>query len=143
MKRNQFALKVDSKLENLSVIADFIGTVMMQLGIEEGIRQVQIAVDEACTNIINYAYSGGKGVISISCELQCNDFVVTIMDRGRPFDPGVVPAPDLETGLEERKIGGLGIYLMRNLMDEVVYKVDTQKGNMLIMRKKVPKRENH
>jgi serine/threonine-protein kinase RsbW len=141
MKRGQFELKIDSKLENLSVIADFIATVMLQLGIEGGVYEVQTAVDEACTNITKYAYSGREGIIAISCELQGNDFIITIIDSGRPFDPSLVPPPDLETDLEERKIGGLGIHLMRKLMDKVSYNVDTQKGNMLIMRKRVLRRQ--
>ncbi|MBN2187698.1 MAG: ATP-binding protein [Dehalococcoidia bacterium] len=141
MKRGQFELKVDSKLENLSVIADFVATVMMQLGIEKGVYEVQTAVDEACTNIMKYAYSGKEGVIAISCELQGNDFIITIVDSGKPFDPNMIPPPDLETDLEQRRIGGLGIHLMRKLMDKVNYNVDTQKGNMLIMRKRVPRRQ--
>ena len=137
MKSNQFELKIDSELENLSVIADFIATTMKQLGIEEGVNEVQTAVDEACTNIMKYAYSGGGGIITISCELQDNDFVTTIRDSGRPLDPSAVPPPDLEADLEERRVGGLGIYLMMRLMDEVSYNFDAGKGNTLIMRKRV------
>ena len=137
MKIKQFKLKIDSKLENLSVIADFIATTMKQLGIEGGVNEVQTAVDEACTNIMKYAYSGGGGIITISCELQDNDFVTTIRDSGRPFDPSAVPPPDLEADLEERRVGGLGIYLMMRLMDEVSYNFDAGKGNTLIMRKRV------
>lgn len=135
MKSTQFELEIDGSLEKLSVIADFIGTAMRQLGIEEGIADVQMAVDEACTNIIQYAYSGKGGMISISCELQGNDLVITIRDTGRPFDPGSVPPPDLETDLNHREIGGLGIYLMKRLMDDVNYDSHAQKGNKLTMRK--------
>ncbi len=137
MKSNQFKLKIDSKLENLSVIADFIATTMKQLSIEEGVYEVQTAVDEACTNIMKYAYSGGGGIITISCELQDNDFVTTIRNSGRPFDPSAVPPPDLEADLEERRVGGLGIHLMRRMMDEVSYNFNAGKGNTLIMRRRV------
>jgi serine/threonine-protein kinase RsbW len=94
-----------------------------------------MAVDEACTNIIKYAYSEEGGVITLTCELQGNDFVVIIRDRGKPFDPSSVPPPDLEADLDERKIGGLGIYLMGKLMDDVSYSFDAKKGNTLVMRK--------
>jgi len=128
-------LKTDAELENLSVIADFISSSMSQLGIEAGVFEVQTAVDEACTNIIKYAYSEEGGVITITCESQDNDFVVTIRDNGKPFDPSSVPPPDLEADLDKRRIGGLGIYLMKKLMDDVSYSFDARKGNILVMRK--------
>jgi anti-sigma regulatory factor (Ser/Thr protein kinase) len=108
---------------------------MSQLGIEAGIIEIQAAVDEACTNIMKYAYSGESGIIVITCELQGNDFIVTIRDKGKPFDPSSVPTPDLGTDLDKRRIGGLGMYLMRKLMDDVSYSFDTDKGNTLVMRK--------
>ena len=139
MKRNQFELTIDSRLENLSVIAEFLATSMTQLDIRKGIHEVQLAVDEACTNIIHHAYSGERGTITISCEIQDNDLVITIKDSGSPFDPSAVPPPDLRTNLEERRVGGLGIHLMRNIMDEVSYDFDSEKGNTLIMRKTLTK----
>jgi len=127
-------LRTDAKLENLSLIADFISRSMSQLGIEKGVSEVQLAVDEACTNAIKYACSD-KGDIIITCELQDNDFVVTIRYWGIRFDPSSVPPPDLEADLDKRRIGGLGIYLMRRLMDDVSYSFDAEKGNTLVMRK--------
>jgi len=108
---------------------------MSQLGVETGVFEVQTAVDEACTNIINYAYSGEGGIITVTCELQGNDFVATIRDKGKPFDPSSVPPPDLEADLDKRKIGGLGIYMMRIMMDDVSYSFDAEEGNTLVMRK--------
>ena len=96
MKSDQFAFEINSNLENLAAIADFVDTAMRQFGIEESIYEVKTAVDEACSNIIMYAYADGEGIISISCELQDNDFVITIGDKGRPFDLDSVPPPDLE-----------------------------------------------
>jgi serine/threonine-protein kinase RsbW len=139
MKGAQFELEIDGKLENLSVIADFIATAMRQIGAEESIFEVQTAVDEACTNIIQHGYSGKGGIITISCELQDDDLVVTIRDRGTPFDPGSVPPPDLEADWERRKVGGLGMYLMRKLMNDVSYDFDAEKGNKLTMRKTLPR----
>jgi anti-sigma regulatory factor (Ser/Thr protein kinase) len=78
---------------------------------EKSIAQVQLAVDEACSNVILYAYSGQKGIIKLALELVGDDFIVTIIDRGKPFDPTAVPPPDLEADLNERKIGGLGMEL--------------------------------
>ena len=132
-------MEVDARLENLLVIAEFISRSMSQLGIEEGVFEVQTAVDEACTNIIKHAYSAEGGVITVTCEMGDSDFIVTIRDKGKPFDPSSVPPPDLDGDLDKRKIGGLGIYLMRKLMDDVSYHFDVVKGNKLVMRKALMK----
>jgi anti-sigma regulatory factor (Ser/Thr protein kinase) len=110
---------------------------MRRLDIRTGVFEVQTAVDEACTNIINYAYSGKGGMITLTCERQDDDFVVTIRDNGKPFDPASVSLPDLEADLDKRKIGGLGLYLMKKLMDDVSYSFDAKEGNTLVMRKKI------
>jgi serine/threonine-protein kinase RsbW len=136
MKQDRFELEVDNRLENLSVISDFIGKALGEVGAKDrSIAEVQLAVDEACSNIILYAYSGRKGIVKLVLELVGGDLIVTIKDRGKPFDPTSVPPPDLEADLNERKIGGLGMYLMRKVMDEVSYTFDAEDGNRLTMRK--------
>lgn len=140
MKGKRFELEVDSKLESLSIISDFISEVMGRAGSEaRSIFEVQMAVDEACTNIIQYAYPEQKGIIILVCELVDDDFIVTIRDKGKPFDPSWVPPPDLRADLDKRKIGGLGIHFMRKMMDEVSYNFDAEGGNELTMRKKLLK----
>lgn len=136
MKENQFELKVDSRLENLSIISDFVTKAMRQLGAKgRSISDVQLAVDEACTNIITHAYSERKDIITIALEMVDEELIVTITDRGKPFEFSSIPPPDLESDLGERKIGGLGIYFIRKLMDEVSYSFDAEEGNKLTMRK--------
>ena len=140
MKGKRFELEVDSKLESLSIISDFISEVMGRAGSEaRSIFEVQMAVDEACTNIIQYAYPEQKGIIILVCELVDDDFIVTIRDKGKPFDPSCVPPPDLEADLDKREVGGLGIHFMRKMMDEVSYNFDAEGGNELTMRKKLLK----
>ena len=140
MKSNRFELETKSKLENLLVISDFVAEAMKQLGADsETIFKVQMAVDEACANIIQHACLEQEDIITLTLELVNDNLVVTIRDRGKPFDPRSVPPPDLEAGLDKRKIGGLGIYFMRKLMDEVGYNFDAKKGNTLIMRKRLNK----
>jgi anti-sigma regulatory factor (Ser/Thr protein kinase) len=139
--QNQLELKIDAKLENLWVIANFVATSMKRLGIKEGVFEAQLAVDEACTNIVKYAYSSRGGIITVTCELKGRNFVVTIRDRGRSFDPASIPLPDLDSDLDKRKVGGLGIYMMRKLMDDINYSFDAKKGNTLVMRKQLTSKE--
>ena len=140
MNSNRFALEIESKLENLSAINDFVTEAMKQLGIAEATTsRVQLAVDEACTNVIKHAYSEQNGVITIILELVDDDLIITIRDYGKPFDPDSVSHPDLEADLDKRKVGGLGIYFMKKLMDDISYTFDPKKGNELTMRKRLLK----
>jgi serine/threonine-protein kinase RsbW len=126
MMDNSYELEIEGKLENLSLIGDFIGDTMRSFGLDEHKTfEVQLAVDEACTNIIKYGYTNTNanevGMIDIACQRKGKEIVVVIKDEGKPFDPTSVPPPDLEANVEERKAGGLGIYFMKTLMDEVKY----------------------
>ena len=135
---NTFELTVEARLENLEVIGEFVTSSMRQIGADDkSIFEVQLVVDEACTNIMQYAYGDEGGTISIHCQRVDDDFVVSIRDRGKPFDPNSVVPPDLGADLSERKIGGLGIFFMHRMMDEVSYTFDPEKGNELTMRKRL------
>ena len=140
MKSNRFELEIESKLGNLSTINDFVTEAMKQLAADSAtISKVQLAVDEACTNVIKHAYSGRKGTITVILELVGDDLVITIRDYGKPFDPSFVSRPDLEADWDKREVGGLGMYFMRKLMDDVTYTFDAKEGNELTMRKRLPK----
>ena len=142
MKSNQLELEVKAKLENLAVIGDFITEAMKKLGIEEETFQVQLAVDEACTNIIEHAYSGeSEKPIKILCSMSGNNLVIDIRDWGKPFDPDSIPQPDIESELFERKLGGRGIFLMKQMMHEVRYVFHAGRYNELIMTKHLPQKD--
>jgi anti-sigma regulatory factor (Ser/Thr protein kinase) len=134
----QWKLTVDGRLENLAAIADFVFKAGQASGLnEKAIFEVQIAVDEACTNVIEHSYREEKnGEIALCCERAENDFVITIRDHGQPFNPDDVPLPDLKCSLDKRCHGGLGLYFMRLLMDEVRFHFDTE-GNELTMVKRI------
>ena len=102
------------------------------------LNDVNVALDEALSNIIAYAYEADSiGEIVVRLDYARDEVRVEVEDGGRAFDPLQVPAPDLTAPLPERKVGGLGIHLMRNLMDGLAY--DRSGGrNRLRMVKKVP-----
>ncbi len=134
----QWELTVDGRLENLDAIADFVIKAAQASGLsEQATFEVQMAVDEACTNVIEHGYGETKkGEVALRCELAEGDFVVTIHDRGQPFDPEAIPLPDLECSLAERCEGGLGVYFIHQLMDEVRFHFDAE-GNELTLVKKI------
>ena len=135
---SEFKLSVTSNMKNLTAISDFITSVAKKLGLDDDQTfALQMAVDEACANVIEHAYGGQtNGTISIHCQTLNDDVVVTIHDHGRPFDPQSVPRPDITAPLEKRQNGGLGLYLMEKLMDSVEWEFDAEKGNTLTLRKR-------
>jgi serine/threonine-protein kinase RsbW len=131
-------LTVPGRFEFLATIADFIAETGREAGFDQDmIFHVQMAVDEACSNIIEHAYQGqDKGDITLNCECGAQEWVISIYDQGHAFDPSTVPEPNLDAKLEDIKTGGLGLYFMRQLMDEVEFSFDTDRGNKLRMVKR-------
>lgn len=134
-----FRLTVESRLERLGEIADFVQDAASQCGMnEKKIYDVQMAVDEACTNVIEHAYAGAStGTIYISCEKRDKDFVVTIRDYGKAFDPKQVAKPKTNAPLSKRNIGGLGLFFIYKMMDKVKFDFSSGNGNVLTMSKKI------
>jgi len=136
MKTQQFS----AKFEYLDEIRDFVGGLAKSGGFsDKDVYNIQLAADEAASNIVEHAYEGvANGVLEISCGLKGNSFTIILVDHGESFDPSEVPMPNLKADLSERKIGGLGLYLMRKLMDEVHYEADPENNRntlTLIKRK--------
>lgn len=135
----EYALCVTSELSNLAQIADFVSERATRAGMNaDKAFEVQTAVDEACTNCMEHAYQGrADGQVHVCCYRQDDDFVVCITDHGRAFDPELVALPDTSAPLEERQVGGLGIFLMRKLMDSVEFSFCEREGNQVLMRKRI------
>ena len=122
---------------SLDEIREFVGQAAAEAGFDSrSVYAVQLAADEACSNIIEHAYGDApEGKIECTCSLSDTDLVIILRDYGVPFDLDSVPAPDLSPDLEKRRIGGLGVYLMRKLMDEVTFESSPEFGNVLTMKK--------
>ncbi|SRR6266487_6150032 len=134
MKTAQFA----AKFEYLDEIREFVGDIARAGGFsEKDIYNIQLATDEAASNIIEHAYEKiSNGVLELSCGMQGDVIKIILTDHGESFDPSEIPLPDLKADLSDRKIGGLGIFLMRKLMDEVHYEPKPNKSNILTMTKR-------
>ena len=134
-------LTVPSSLDSLGPISDFVVATARAAGLDDKAAwEVQLAVDEAATNVILHAYGDHnlEGPITVDAGLESNEFIVRLHDQGAPFDPDSVPEPDLDSPLEQRSTGGLGLYLMHKLMDQVAFDFDRAGYNMLTMRKRLP-----
>jgi anti-sigma regulatory factor (Ser/Thr protein kinase) len=134
MKTVQFA----AKFEYLDEIREFVGGIARTGGFsDKDVYNIQLATDEAASNIIEHAYENIRnGVLELSCGVKGDLITVVLIDHGESFDPSEIPLPDLKADLSDRKIGGLGIFLMRKLMDDVSYEVKAGQGNILTMTKR-------
>jgi len=134
MKHVQFV----AKFEYLDEIREFVGDIARKGGFsDKDVYNIQLATDEAASNVIEHAYENRKdGVLELSCGMTGDAITIVLVDHGESFDPSEVPLPDLKADLSDRKIGGLGIFLMRKLMDEVRYEPKADKSNVLTMIKR-------
>lgn len=125
------------RFDSLVPISDFVTQAAEDAGLSQrAVQAVQLAVDEACSNIIQHAYGGeGRGDIKCTCQIDETGLTVILHDEGQPFDPNSIPAPDRSPDLEACTGGGLGLFFMRQLMDEVRFDFDQQTGNVLTMTK--------
>ena len=132
------SVQFTAKFEYLDEIREFVGNIARAGGFgDKDIYNIQLAADEAASNIIEHAYEGvNNGLLELSCGVKGNTITIILVDHGDSFDPSEIPMPDLKADLSERKIGGLGIFLMRKLMDEVRYETRPDKSNVLTMTKR-------
>jgi len=124
--------------ENLDPIRDFVGETAEQAGFSgKEVYSIQLAVDEACSNVIEHAYEGiPDGDIEITCDILPDQITIVIHDHGKEFDITTVRKPNLSRELNEREVGGLGVYLIRKLMDEVRFESSKTTGNYLTLVKR-------
>ena len=124
--------------ESLAEIANFVQVEAKQTGLSfKEIFELETAVDEAVSNIIEHAYGGeGMGEISCTCTRLEDGIKITLEDTGIPFDPSSVPAPNLGFQIRNRKNHGLGFYMIRQLVDDVQFVYSGNK-NILQMVKRI------
>lgn len=130
---------MDALVENIPTITAFADEQLSALNCPPKAQmQVDIAIDELLSNIAHYAYSPDTGPVTVQVEVHDEPMavVITFIDRGAPFDPLAKDAPDLTKSAEEREEGGLGIHIVRKIMDEVAYTYQNGK-NILTIKKHI------
>lgn len=132
-------LQITNDARNLSLVRQTVGEVLAQSTFTVQDRnKIILAVDEALANVVEHAYGTGTGTIEIVFDLDEARLVVTIRDNGVKFNPEAVPTPDVQDLIKKGAKGGYGLLLMRKIMDEVKYVLDTSWSNELVMTKKLP-----
>ena len=95
-----------------------------------------VALEELFVNVAHYAYPGSKGTVKIGIDTSGDSIVVQLTDSGIPFNPVAMPDPDITESAEERKIGGLGIYMVKKSMDSMTYEYKDNQNILTISKRK-------
>jgi anti-sigma regulatory factor (Ser/Thr protein kinase) len=131
------SLKLPARLDSLHRIIHMVsGCTKEQRFSKQRISEIEIAVEEALVNIFEYSYAEENGNVEVVCKLDAGNFVIEIIDSGIPFNILTAKEPDITSGISERSIGGLGIFLIRKLMDDVRYRREGDRNILTLVVKK-------
>lgn len=135
------SISLKNDLSEISRLTEFVTGLGTENGLpEKTVYDFNLAIEEIVTNIISYGYDDkNEHSIVVSADIKEDGITLTVEDDGTPFNPLETPAPDVNKPLEERQIGGLGIFFVRKLMDEVKYERHDNK-NVLALKKLQPKK---
>lgn len=115
-------------------MVDYVSEAARAAGLEElKLMNLQLAVEEIAVNVCNYAYPTPPGEVVIRHTTRDGRLLVEIIDRGIPFDPLSLPAPDTSLDIEKRRIGGLGIFFVRRVMNEVRYERKGDRNHLTLV----------
>lgn len=123
-------------------IREFVVRASRDLDVDDKIiPDLELVADELCSNVINHGYDGQRGWIEITVQPVEQGVQLRVRDWGHDFDPTSVPLPDVEAPLDQRTLGGLGLFLVRKLMDEVQFETNGGTGNVITVVKRARLRE--
>ena len=136
---HRMELRINNKMEEMPAVVTMVESFGTKHGISDGvINEINLALDEILNNIISYGYPQGEvGEITVRLRYRREQVMAEIHDNGIPFDPLQAAPPDLAATVEKRKVGGLGIAFVRELMDAVAYSRVADE-NRLLLTKKLP-----
>jgi anti-sigma regulatory factor (Ser/Thr protein kinase) len=128
-------IQLPAKFENLEKVQQFVSSFAEKRGFtQKRIKALELATEEVVVNIIRYAYPEDSGTVEVSCGVDENDrIIIEIMDTGTPFNPLSQSKPNLSDDIAERKIGGLGIFFIRMMMDQVKYRHENGKNILTLI----------
>lgn len=130
-------ITVDATIDNVQTITDFVDERLEEMKCPvKAQMQIDIVIDELCSNVARYAYSDRTGKVTVSVDTVDKPMKVwlTFTDEGVPYNPLAKEDPDITLSAEERKLGGLGIYMVKKMMDEFRYEYKDGKNIVTVCK---------
>lgn len=129
-------ITVDARVENIAAVTDFVDELLDAADCPARAKmRIDIAIDELFSNIARYAYGEGGGAVTVRAEVSPGSAALCFIDRGAPFNPLEREDPDVTLPAEEREIGGLGIFMVKESMDEVKYEYADGENRLKVVKK--------
>lgn len=134
----QHSISVKASTKHLSKVRDFVAEHAAKFGFKkQDVADIRLAVDEAYTNIIKHAYNNDKSKsVDIQLGYNGNEFWISLMDTGQAFNPENYSKPDVRKQIKQKKRGGVGVYLIKKLMDDVEYRQQDSFNEIRMTKKK-------
>jgi len=137
MGQQASSITLEASLKNLQVISSFLHKWAKKASLStHSENELFLAVEEAYINIVKYAYPESLGKVSIHCRIEEDSLILKIRDEGIPFNPLQLSEPHLVSCLKERKVGGLGVFLMRRFVDNVKYEKEGKYNVLTLVKSK-------
>ena len=135
--RYERSLTLPNDVQTVPQLAEFVEEVCETTGLDMGTAmKMNLAIEEAVVNVMNYAYPAGEeGTVTIDAKADGTTLTFVIIDNGTPFDPTAKGEVDTTLSAEERGIGGLGIHLIRQLMDSINYERNNGRNVLTLVKK--------
>lgn len=131
-------VKMPATLDSLEDMLDYIVNGLSEIEADKKlINQIRLSCEEVLVNVISYAYQNEVGYVEIICEIPTKngEIFIQFVDEGVPYNPLLNPDPDIDAPIEDRSIGGLGIYLYKTIMDKVTYERKDDKNILTFIKK--------
>lgn len=134
----QLSLRISSKAPEVATLTDAIESFLARHQVSPSLAQIfSLAFDEIVTNVASYAHNDDEDhLIDISIALDPHEISAAVVDDGMAFDPLQIPEPDTTLSIEEREVGGLGIFLVRKLMDRVAYERRDDRNHLTFAKRR-------
>jgi anti-sigma regulatory factor (Ser/Thr protein kinase) len=141
-RRRAIEARLPSRLESIRSVSDMVIKYARRARLDEQeAYQCKLAVDEACSNIIRHAYGGDPtGEFAVAIRIDSGVCEIQFTDYGEPYDPQDIPPPAIGNTIEDARPGGLGLYLIRSVMDEVRYTPGPQGNRLVMVKRRSPER---
>ncbi len=131
-------ITLSATTDNIDRVTDFVNEQLEAADCPIKVQmQIDVAIDEIFSNIASYAYesNAGSATVQVSIEEESQTVILTFVDQGIPYNPLTNEDPDVTQSAEERKVGGLGIFLVKKIMDEVTYEYRDQENRLTLKKK--------
>ena len=135
---NTYSISVQASTKHLAEVRNFVAKYAAEFGFKkQDVADIRLAVDEAYTNIIKHSYKNDeKQSVDIELGYDNDRFWISLLDTGDAFDPSTYSQPDVRQKIKEKKRGGVGVYLIRKLMDNVEYLKQGSKNEIRMIKKR-------